>query len=59
MNGFFRGMTFPFLTSGMLNSVLFGIYGNELRRLQNNCETSERRSDWMKNVFIAGSEAGE
>lgn len=52
-------MAFPFLTSGTLNSILFGIYGNELRRLQNNCENdAERKDKWAQNVFIAGSEAG-
>lgn len=47
------------LSSGILNSILFGIYGNELRRLQNNCHTNdERRDEWAQNVFLAGSTAG-
>lgn len=59
LNGFFRGMTFPLFTSGTLNSILFGIYGNELRRLQSFCRTeAERQSQWAKHVFLAGSEAG-
>lgn len=59
LNGFFRGMAFPLLTSGMLNSILFGIYGNELRRLQSLCATKvERNAQWRQNVFLAGSEAG-
>lgn len=59
LNGFFRGLAFPFLASGTLNSILFGIYGNELRRMQNSCETNaERKAQWERNVFIAGSEAG-
>lgn len=52
-------MTFPLLTSGMLNSILFGIYGNELRRLQSMCATeTERQAQWAQHVFLAGSEAG-
>lgn len=52
-------MTFPLLTSGTLNSILFGIYGNELRRLQSAYSTeAERQSHWAQNVFLAGSEAG-
>lgn len=52
-------MTFPMLSSGTLNSILFGIYGNELRRLQNICTTdAERKLKWTHNVFLAGSTAG-
>lgn len=59
LNGFYRGMTFPLLTSGALNSILFGVYGNELRRLQNMCKTdAERRNEFAQNVFLAGSCAG-
>lgn len=57
--GFFRGMMFPLLTSGTLNSILFGVYGNELRRLQSICANdAERKKTWRQHVFIAGSEAG-
>lgn len=50
---------FPVLTSGMLNSVLFGVYGNELRRLNSLCANdAELKREWRQNVFIAGSEAG-
>lgn len=59
LNGFYRGMTFPMLTCGALNSILFGVYGNELRRLQNLCKTDEERHDeFAQNVFLAGSTAG-
>lgn len=47
------------LSSGILNSILFGVYGNELRRLQDFCTTNaERRDEWAQNVFLAGSTAG-
>lgn len=59
LNGFYRGMTFPLLTCGALNSILFGVYGNELRRLQTLCKTdAERRDEFAQNVFLAGSTAG-
>ena len=28
LNGFFRGMTFPLLSSGVVSSVFFGVYGH-------------------------------
>lgn len=31
MGGFYRGMAFPLLSVGFLNSFFFGIYGNSLR----------------------------
>ncbi|XP_031635025.1 solute carrier family 25 member 45-like isoform X2 [Contarinia nasturtii] len=59
LNGFFRGMAFPMMSSGILNSILFGVYGNELRRLQNICTSdAERKIEWAQNVFLAGSTAG-
>lgn len=59
LNGFFRGMAFPMISSGVLNSLLFGVYGNELRRLQSICTTeAERKGEWAQNVFLAGSTAG-
>lgn len=52
-------MTFPLLSCGALNSILFGVYGNELRRLQNICKTdAERKDEFAQNVFLAGSTAG-
>lgn len=52
-------MMFPVMTSGILNSVLFGVYGNELQRLNSLCaNNAERERKWRQHVFIAGSEAG-
>lgn len=52
-------MAFPMLSSGILNSILFGVYGNELRRLQNICTSdAERKVEWTQDVFLAGSTAG-
>ena len=32
--GFYKGMLFPLVSAGMLNSVFFGVYGKTLRALQ-------------------------
>lgn len=50
---------FPLFTSGALNSILFGVYGNELRRLQDSCSSdSDRKEMRRQQVFVAGSIAG-
>lgn len=52
-------MLFPLFTTGGINSILFGIYGNQLRVLQNNLGTDEERKvAWRWHVFVAGSVAG-
>jgi hypothetical protein len=61
--GFYKGMGFPLLTAGALNSVFFGVYGNCLRALEN-CHkrhdpvNSDVSKYWYANVFIAGVGAG-
>jgi solute carrier family 25 protein 45/47 len=56
-------MGFPLLTSGALNSLFFGVYGNSLRALesshkQHNPDNSEVSKYWYTNVFLAGAFAG-
>ncbi|KAG4074319.1 hypothetical protein HA402_008728 [Bradysia odoriphaga] len=59
LNGFYRGLTFPLLTTGAINTLFFGIYGNELRNLQSNCSTyKEKQEKWGRHVLYAGSIAG-
>uniref|UniRef100_A0A1B0DI32 Mitochondrial carrier protein n=1 Tax=Phlebotomus papatasi TaxID=29031 RepID=A0A1B0DI32_PHLPP len=59
LKGFYRGMTFPVLTTGLLNSMLFGIYGNTLRNLQLNVPDDEKRKKLQpRHIFIAGSVGG-
>lgn len=56
---FFRGMAFPVLTTGMVNCLLFGVYGNRLRDFQRNIrDRDERRDALPRHVFAAGSYAG-
>ncbi|XP_054726514.1 solute carrier family 25 member 45 isoform X2 [Anastrepha obliqua] len=59
LNGFYRGMLFPFVTTGAINSILFGIYGNHLRQLRRVCHSDYQREQLeYQNMFIAGSIAG-
>ncbi|KAM7361626.1 solute carrier family 25 member 45 [Cochliomyia hominivorax] len=59
INGFYRGMFFPFVTTGAINSILFGVYGNHLRQLRMVCHSDYQREQLEdKNIFVAGSVAG-
>ncbi|GAB0090661.1 solute carrier family 25 member 45 [Sergentomyia squamirostris] len=59
LKGFYRGMTFPVLTTGLLNSMLFGIYGNTLRSLQVGIIDDQKRKKILhRHIFVAGSVAG-
>ncbi|XP_055849522.1 solute carrier family 25 member 45 isoform X1 [Episyrphus balteatus] len=58
-NGFYRGMFFPFVTTGAINSVLFGIYGNHMRQLRAVCHSDYQREQLeYRHMFVAGSIAG-
>ncbi|KAL1400716.1 hypothetical protein pipiens_006998 [Culex pipiens pipiens] len=59
IRGFYRGMFFPLITSGALNSVVFAVYGQHLRNLQGLCKSrSMREREWRAHVMFAGSVAG-
>lgn len=59
INGFYRGIMFPLWTTGAVNSLMFGVYGNRLRMLQSNCETpNEKQRLLLQHVFRAGTIAG-
>ncbi|KAL5290415.1 SLC25A45 family protein [Megaselia abdita] len=52
-------MLFPLLTTGGINSILFGVYGNHLRQLQRTCHSDLQRKQLEDNhIFAAGSLAG-
>lgn len=56
---FFRGMAFPILTTGGVNCLLFGVYGNKLRDFQRNIrDRDERKAALTRHVFLAGTYAG-
>ncbi|XP_064623859.1 solute carrier family 25 member 45-like isoform X2 [Lineus longissimus] len=55
--GFYRGLTFPLLSSSFINSIFFGVYGNTLNWLkQGNHEKKDTRHYF--DVFVAGAVAG-
>lgn len=59
LNGFYRGMLFPFVTTGAVNSILFGIYGNHMRQLRAVCHSDYQREQLeYRHMFLAGSVAG-
>lgn len=52
-------MMIPLFTSGAVNALVFGIYGNLLRTMQEKCDTKkEREQKLLFHVFVAGSLAG-
>lgn len=56
---FFRGMAFPIMTTGVVNSLMFGVYGNQLRDFQRKIrDRDERRAALPLHVFLAGTYAG-
>ncbi|XP_069941873.1 solute carrier family 25 member 45 isoform X2 [Cherax quadricarinatus] len=53
IRGFYKGLGFPLLASGTLNSLFFGVYGNSIRWLS---EGKQKPS--VSDVLIAGSAGG-
>ncbi|XP_055371645.1 solute carrier family 25 member 45 isoform X2 [Condylostylus longicornis] len=59
LNGIKGGMLFPLVTTGAVNSVLFGVYGNHLRQLQKTCHSDFQKEQLeYEHIFLAGSLAG-
>ncbi len=58
VRGFFRGMGFPLVAVGFLNSVFFGVYGNTLRFLNWSRHGTSDGPPSMLNNFIAGGVGG-
>ncbi|XP_053682118.1 solute carrier family 25 member 45 [Sabethes cyaneus] len=59
LRGFYKGMFFPFVTNGALNSVVFAVYGDYLRTLQARCKSKKEQEQlWRKHILYAGSMAG-
>ena len=50
--GFFRGLSYPLLTYGAVNAVIFGVYGYSLRLI---CRD---RQPTLWDVYLAGCVAG-
>ncbi|XP_050526724.1 solute carrier family 25 member 45-like isoform X2 [Daktulosphaira vitifoliae] len=71
--GFYRGMMFPVLSSGIVNSVVFGVNGNTMRFIQTNfreditendrsvrfcCNAESLHKYWHVDCFLSGCVAG-
>ncbi|XP_005800249.1 solute carrier family 25 member 45-like [Xiphophorus maculatus] len=58
--GFFKGMSFPVLTTGLVNSIVFGSYSNALDYLSQSDRrlTSHRKQVSSLQVFTAGCFSG-
>ncbi|XP_064623175.1 solute carrier family 25 member 45-like [Lineus longissimus] len=55
IGGFFRGLSIPFASYGIVNSVLFGVYGNTLRFLN---EGNVDKVPKLSHVFLASVAGG-
>ncbi|CAN9515714.1 unnamed protein product [Ophioblennius macclurei] len=56
LRGFFKGMAFPVLTTGLINSVVFGSYSNALHYLSQSRHGD--RSASVGHIFTAGCFSG-
>ena len=52
--GFFKGMLYPIISNGAINSIFFGVYGSLLPRLQ----VVEKLQDWCKKNLVADRSEG-
>ncbi|XP_046688389.1 solute carrier family 25 member 45 isoform X2 [Homalodisca vitripennis] len=65
VRGFYKGMMFPLLTAGALNSLYFGVYGNMMRELHllrgvtpATCWDDAPYRNWHWDVFFSGCTGG-
>ncbi|XP_058790029.1 solute carrier family 25 member 45 [Phymastichus coffea] len=61
VRGLYKGMLFPLLGSGLLNSVYFGVYDvflKEFQSLRGYAKVHPTNAGWMQDLFIAGSIGG-
>lgn len=54
VRGFYKGMGFPLLSAGTLNSIFFGVYGNTLRHLSKGKDEPPSYTD----ICLAGCAGG-
>ena len=55
IRGFYRGLSWPLVSFGFVNSVFFGVYGNTLKFLES--DKSKRKSNYI-NIYISGCAGG-
>jgi solute carrier family 25 (mitochondrial carnitine/acylcarnitine transporter), member 20/29 len=58
--GFYKGMSFPVLSAGIMNSLYFGVYGTSLRHMQSQLkgDADEVSEPSLTTVFLAGCLGG-
>jgi solute carrier family 25 (mitochondrial carnitine/acylcarnitine transporter), member 20/29 len=58
--GFYKGMSFPVLSAGIMNSLYFGVYGTSLRHMQSQLkgDADEVSEPSLTTVFFAGCLGG-
>jgi len=55
VRGFYRGLSWPLVSFGVVNSVFFGVYGHTLKALE--ADKSMRKSNYL-NIYMAGCTGG-
>jgi len=55
LKGFFKGLQYPVISAGAINSIFFGVYGASLRHL---CPDSAAGSASLTSVYLAGLAGG-
>ncbi|XP_061592660.1 solute carrier family 25 member 45 [Cololabis saira] len=58
LHGFFKGMAFPVLTTGLVNSVVFGAYSNALDYITQSQHGGGKKTASAGQVFTAGCFSG-
>ena len=56
--GFYKGMAFPLLSVGVLNSIFFGVYGNTLRYISEKKHGDKNAKPSYMDVFLVAGFAG-
>ena len=55
LRGFYRGLSWPLFSIGMVNSVFFGVYGHTLKYLES--DKSLRKSNYL-HIYLSGCVGG-
>ncbi|XP_052796533.1 solute carrier family 25 member 45-like [Mya arenaria] len=55
IRGFYRGLSWPLVSFGVVNSVFFGVYGHVLKTLESD---REKRTSSYFNIYISGCVGG-
>ncbi len=56
MHGFFKGMLYPLMSAGAMNSLFFGVYGFALKMTSDGSSTNDKPS--LARIYFAGCAGG-